>query len=86
MTVVRPTLTPMGRNGIDNTSVLSKVRVLGEGDKSSSCCYVKSLCRGLDMTPLATVVVIMMVIIITTRIIITTLAKVTREPAMSHGL
>lgn len=85
MTVVRPTLTPISRNGIDNTSVLSKVRVLGEGDKSSSSCYVKSLCSGLDMTSLATgsnndgYYYYNKVIIIT-------LAKLTREPSRSHRL
>lgn len=83
--VVRPTLTPIGRNGIDNTSSLIKVTVLGEGDQSINSCYVKSLCRGLDITSLATAVLIIIVITIT-RIIFRTLAKLAREPGMCYVL
>lgn len=87
MTVVRLILIPVGRNGVDNTSVPSKIRVLGELDKRSSSCYVESLCSGLDTTLLGiAVVTIMVIIIIITMIIIITLAKLTREPAMCHGI
>lgn len=86
MTVVRPTLTPISRNGIDNTSVLSKVRVLGEGDKSSSSCYVKVTMQWVGYDIIGNGSSNNDGYYYYNKVIIIKLAKLTREPSRSHRL